>query len=71
MIIGNIEAAKHMIKNYKNNSLIIYHPKPTILSVKNFNDTFKEYLKEYFTFEDIHSVQLKFLEIENDKSIPE
>lgn len=37
MIIGNIEAAKHLIQNFPDNSLIIHHPKPSKLSVKNFN----------------------------------
>lgn len=41
MIIGNVEAAKHLIKNFKENALIIYHPQPSELSIKNFNETFK------------------------------
>jgi hypothetical protein len=41
MIIGNVEAAKHLIKNFKENALVIYHPKPSELSIKNFNETFK------------------------------
>ena len=62
MIIGNVQAAKHLIKNYKDNALIIYHPKPSDLAVKSFNDTFK-FLNIKFQFEDIQQVQQKFMEI--------
>ena len=41
MILGNVEAAKFLIKNFKDNALIIFHPKPSDLAVKSFNETFK------------------------------
>ncbi len=37
MIIGNVEAARHIIKQSPQNALIIYHPMPSELSIKNFN----------------------------------
>jgi hypothetical protein len=52
MIIGNVEAASHLIKNYRENALIIYHPKPSDLAIKNFNETFK-FLNKTFSFDDI------------------
>ena len=60
MIIGNVEAARHLIQNFRQNALIIYHPMPSDLSIKNFNETFK-FLNKAFTFDDIHAVQKQFL----------
>jgi exoribonuclease R len=37
MIIGNVEAARHVIKHSPKNALIIYHPMPSDLSIKMFN----------------------------------
>jgi exoribonuclease R len=41
MIMGNIEAARHLVKADPRNALVIHHPKPSKLSVTSFNEAFK------------------------------
>lgn len=37
MIIGNIESAKKIVEMDPKNSLIIHHPKPSDLAIRQFN----------------------------------
>lgn len=42
MIIGNVEAAKHLVKINANNALVIHHPPPSQLTITYFNEYFKQ-----------------------------
>jgi len=60
MIIGNIEAARHLVKADPHNALVIHHPKPSKLSVTSFNEAFKS-LDIKFRFDNVFDVQQQLL----------
>jgi exoribonuclease R len=43
MIMANYEVAKCLVKNFGENSLLIYHPKPTSCNIEHLNDMASDY----------------------------
>lgn len=43
MIMANYEVAKHLVKNFGENSLLIYHPKPSSCNIEHLNDMASDY----------------------------
>ena len=70
MIIGNIEAAKRLIKTCPSHALVIHHPKPGKLGVTSFNEQFK-CLDTKFVFENVMDVQRQLLELDQKEKVNE
>ena len=41
--MANYEVAKHLVKNFGENSLLIYHPKPSSCNIEHLNDMASDY----------------------------
>lgn len=62
MIIGNVEAAKHIVRHSPGHALVIHHPPPTELSVNMFNENFNFKDKGIkFEFKNIRDAQKQLL----------
>ena len=70
MIIGNIESARFLVKHQPKNALVIHHPKPSKLSVKMFNEQFKD-MEHKFKFNNVMNVQKQLLEVETMENVKE
>jgi len=70
MIIGNVESAKKLTAFDPYNSLIIHHPKPSDLGIRQFNEYFS-ILNYKFKFENSLSLQKDLLKVSEMANISE